>query len=310
MPQRDVLAELRAARTAAPDEVRERVLTLAAAAAPPKRTTFTWRRALVVCVPVAAAVAAAVVLTRPSHPTAVHVTDYGTQTTPLSTRSAGADSVHGEALVVPSAKQRVQLVGTSLALRTRDISGGVKRAVQIATSLGGYAASVHADLSSAELTLKVPRTHLQEAMARLSQLGKITAENVQVTDETAGLNATDRRIARLQAQIAALRAQNAPTTKVEPLVARVKALQRSEAATRRAAHYATVDLSLATPQAAAPAHHRHGPLHGIGVALRWLGIGAVYALAVGGPVIVLLALLWLAARLVRRRRVDALLSRP
>jgi hypothetical protein len=36
----------------------------------------------------------------------------------------------------------------------------------------------------------------------------------------------------------------------------------------------------------------------------------VYALAIGGPVLVLLGLLWLAARLLRRRRVDALLSRP
>jgi hypothetical protein len=40
-----------------------------------------------------------------------------------------------------------------------------------------------------------------------------------------------------------------------------------------------------------------------------VGIGAVYALAVGGPFVVLLALVWLAARLVRRRREEALLSR-
>ncbi len=313
MPQRDVLAELRAAHVPAPEEVRERVLMLAAAAAPPKRSSFTWRRALVLALPVAAAVAAAVVFTRPStHPHTTTLADEARVAHGSIAGSAqkGAAPHPYRALVVPSAKQRVQIVGTYLALRTKDVSSGVKHAVQIATSLGGYAASVHVDLHTADLTLKVPRAHVQQAMARLSQLGTITAENVQVTDETAGLNTTDRQIAKLQAQIERLRAAAAPASKIDPLVARVQALQRREAATRRAAHYATVELHLATPQAAQPAHHGHGPLHGIGVALRWLGIGAVYALAVGGPVLVLLGLVWLAARLLRRRRVDALLSRP
>jgi len=42
--------------------------------------------------------------------------------------------------------------------------------------------------------------------------------------------------------------------------------------------------------------------------LTWLGIGAVYALAVGAPVAVLLTLLWLAVRTVRKRRENALLE--
>jgi hypothetical protein len=50
-------------------------------------------------------------------------------------------------------------------------------------------------------------------------------------------------------------------------------------------------------------------LHGLGVAFRWIGIGAVYAFALGTPLVVVLALLWLALRTVRRRREDALLSR-
>ena len=45
------------------------------------------------------------------------------------------------------------------------------------------------------------------------------------------------------------------------------------------------------------------------VALKWLGVGAVYALAVGGPIMLLIALVWLATRFVRRRREEALLSR-
>ena len=65
MSQRDLVAELRAARVAAPPEVRERVRLIARSATPPRRV-FTWRRALVVALPAAAAIAAAVVFTRPA----------------------------------------------------------------------------------------------------------------------------------------------------------------------------------------------------------------------------------------------------
>ena len=69
-------------------------------------------------------------------------------------------------------------------------------------------------------------------------------------------------------------------------------------------------VHVATAALAAPLHHRHGPLHGLGVAAYWTGIGAVYALAFGLPLLALAALLYVAGRAVRRRRVDALLSRP
>ena len=51
-----------------------------------------------------------------------------------------------------------------------------------------------------------------------------------------------------------------------------------------------------------------GPLHGLGVAFHWIWIGAVYALALGGPLLLLLGLAWLAARAVRRHRENALLG--
>lgn len=310
MSQRDLVAELRAARVEAPAEVHERVRLIAGAAPARPTRRVTRRGALVAAVPVAAAVAAAMlVVTRPSH---------HEQTVAPSVRSAptvahGSIAGAQKALPVPSTPQRVQVVGTALFLRTRDVSGGVKRAVRIVAALGGYPASIHAethgDLATADLTLKVPRSHVQQAMTRLAQLGTIVAENVDVQDRTASLNATDRTIARLQKRLAALRAAKAPKRQIEALTRRIQALQRSEAATRRAASYATVDLHLETPAAAAPAPKGHGPLHGIGVAFRYIGIGAAYALAIGGPAVVLLVLVWLAVRLVRRRREDALLNR-
>jgi hypothetical protein len=189
--------------------------------------------------------------------------------------------------------------------------------LRIASSLGGYAVSVNASTTgthaNADLTLKVPRSDVAEAVSRLSALGTIVGEQVEVQDVQGGLNATDRLIARLQRQLADLRAQSPQTNVVKrqiaAVTAHIEALQRQEAATQRATRYATIHLQLATKPAVAPKHRGHGPLHGLGVAFRWIGIGAVYALALGGPLVLLILLAWLAARFIRRRREDALLSR-
>jgi hypothetical protein len=212
----------------------------------------------------------------------------------------------------------VQRYGAYLALRvpTPDgVSTGVKRALQITKSLGGYAGSVHASTAgtsgSADLTLRIPRAHIQEAIARLSTLGTITAEQVDVQDLQTELSATDLRIARLQRRLAVLRSEPQSAQNdalIAALVAQVQRLQRTEAATIRSARYATVSLHLGTA-APKPAPAHHGPLHGLGVAFRWIGIGAVYALALGVPLLVVAWLVWIVARTVRRRREDALLSR-
>lgn len=323
MSQRDLVAELRAAHVEAPPEVRERV-RLVAAGAPAAPRRITWRRALVVVVPVAAAIAATIVFTRPdpnNKRTALeHVPAVNTPATVRglvpSPPTATGDTA--KAFAVPSAKNRVQIYDATLSLRVehaRDVSDGVKQALRITASLGGFSQSVHAEThgsaASADLKLRIPRSHVQEAMARLAQLGTITDENVSTVDQTALLNNTDRTIARLQKQLAVLRGQpKSPENdrRIAALITRIERLQRGAATTRRNAHYATVWLHLQTPIVTVAQKHKHGPLHGVGVALKWLGIGAVYALAIGGPVVVLLALLWLAARFVRKRRENALLE--
>src|SRR5665213_1459927 len=216
MSQRDLAAELRGARITAPSELRERVRLIAAADTTPTRR-LTWRRVLVVALPVAAAVAATVVFTRPSnnHPVATPlvirsaVIQHGAATKSLGSAAGVPDSVAGAGgaakLAVPSTPARVQVYGAYLALRLSSataVSDGVKSALRIASSHGGYPASVHATseakVASADLVLKIPRAHIQEAITRLSALGTITGEQVDIQDKTAGLNATDRTIARLQ----------------------------------------------------------------------------------------------------------------
>jgi hypothetical protein len=324
MSQHDLVAELRGSRIAAPAELRAHVRSIAASGAASPRPRFTWRRALVVVLPATAAIAAVLVVARPDADQRA-VSD-STQTT-LTLRAekslaappnAQSGSAGAARLAPQTTPGRVQRYGAYVALRvpTPDgVSDGVKRALRIASSLGGHPASVHATsqgkTASADLTLKIPRNNVQVAITRLSALGTITSEQVDIQDLQAGLNATDRSIERLQAQLAGLR-QSEQTDQVKAktaaLTARIERLQRSEAATLRAAHFATVSLHLQTPDKAAPAQRGHGPLHGLGVAFRWIGIVAVYLLALGAPLAVLAALGWWTVRALRRRRENALLA--
>jgi hypothetical protein len=128
------------------------------------------------------------------------------------------------------------------------------------------------------------------------------------------VNALDRTIARLQRQLRDLRARPqtpAVQRKIAALTARVQQLQRSRAETVRGARLATISLQLTTrTPAVQPKPVHHGPLHGAVVALSWLGIGALYALIVGGPVALFLLAVWLGARALRRRSERRLLERP
>jgi len=325
MSQRDLVAELRGSRIAAPAALRAHVRSIAAAGAPAASTRLTWRRALVVALPAAAAIVAAIVVTRPDdNQTAVSGAadqTYRAEKAPslaLPIPNVQSGSAGATRLAPQSSPGRVQQYGAFLALRvpTPDgVSDGVKRALRITTSLGGYPTSVHASshgkAASADLMLKVPRSHVQTAITRLSALGTITSEQVDVQDVQAGLNATDRTIARLQAQLATLRAAEQTDevkAKIAALTTRIQRLQRAEAAKIRAAHFATISLHLQTPAKAAPVHHGHGPLHGLGVALRWIGIGAVYALVLGLPLVLLVGLCWWTVRALRRRRENELLA--
>jgi uncharacterized protein DUF4349 len=329
MSQRDVVAEIRAAEVEAPAELRARVRLIAATAPPERRSLFNRRRLVAVLVPVAAAVAVAVVVTRPTnHPAAV-VQPFRTDLAPTitaegkakvaATPNAQTGSTAHLAPVTPSAT-RAQKYSASLTLRVPNataVSNTTKRAVAIISGLGGYVVSAHVDAASktasSELVLKVPKTNVRTAIARLSALGTITAEQVDIQDLQAGIATTDRTMQRLQRQLKSLRAEPVTPTvtrQITALTTRIQRLQRTEAATLRAARYATVSLRLATPAPVPPKHHGHGPLHGLDVAFRWIGIGAVYGLALGVPALVLIGLGWLGVRTIRRRRENALLSRP
>jgi hypothetical protein len=332
--QPELVAALRAARPLAPAELRERVRMLGADAAVPARPRLTWRRALVIAVPVAAAVAVAVVLVpRGGKETSTPAPPVERAAAPpTADNGAGAGSSGLAAKAAPSAGDayralpapslaRPQRYSAAIELRLRDadaVSAASQRATAIVAALGGFPSSLNVSAGGrtgfASLVFRVPRARVQTAVARLSSLGTIVGERVRIQDLGGQVSSGERRIARLQNRRAALKTVDPQTPErqrqIAALTAQIQKLRRENAATLRAASLATVSLGLSTPTAAAPvARHRDGPLQGLAVAFRWLWIGAVYAVALGLPFVLLGLVVWLVARSLRRRRVDALLSR-
>ncbi len=344
MSRPDLLGELRESRPLAPAEVREHVRRIAAQAEPAaRRHGFGWRRAFVLAVAGAAAAAAAAILLPGSarHSSSLSPTLRLAASPPAAvqrslapvTKSAaaptfasgvggtGAAANQRPALSVPgTSPSRVQRISAELELRvptTGAVSDASKRAVAIARALGGYPSSLEVNASGrsgyAQLVLRIPKQNLQQAVARLSSLGTITGENVSLEDITAEVEASTHKLARLEARLAAWQAEPQTTATERQIVAltgEIAALRRGRSTTVKNASYATVNVEMTTRQPPAPLHHGKSHFHGLLVAFGWVGVGAVYTLALGAPLVLLLALVWLAARTVRRRREDALLSRP
>src|SRR5439155_24368291 len=281
MSQLDLARTLRESRPVAPPDLRERVRLVVAQSAPPRRQFLTWRRALLVAVPVAIAVGAGVLATRPGQHDAQQQQPLAAETVDVSGSTGGAAHTAPQVrrslapLTVPASAKRIQRYSASLELRLRDaaaVSDASKRAIAIAHNLGGYEQRVNVHTAPtagyASILLRIPKRHVQEAVRRLTALGTIVSEDVQVQDLQGRVDATDRLIARLQQRLADLRAHVQDTQTIQQiasLTARIERLQRSRAATVRSARYATLNLQLTTRTPPAPTKHGHGPLHGLGV---------------------------------------------
>ena len=329
MSQLDLTAQLRGARPVVPAELRELVASIAAQAAPEPRPRrgFTWRRAAFVAVPaLALAIGAAALIPFGGNEQGAPEQAIGYPAGVVQARGAAAQQSTAFAKApstsdsaIPATSPRIQRVTMSLSLRVRNgdaVSEGTKQAVAIARSLGGYPSALNVDTAQrtgyANLVLRVPKQNVQKAVDRLSALGTIIGENVAIKDIQNQVDATTRKIERLVARRAAWE-QQAQTTETQAHIAaltdQIGKLRRGRNATVRNASFATVRLDLTTREAPAPVHHGNGPFHNLAVAFRVIGIGAVYALALGAPFLILFGLAWLGVRAVRRHRENALLSR-
>ena len=275
MSQRDLVAELRAAHVEAPPEVRERVRLIAAAApAPPRR--ITWRRALVVVVPVAAAIAATIVFTRP----AKHAPDRARTRTRRAAidraaagdagtrRGSGAEGVRRPVREEPRPGLRRDAVAPRRAcerrLRRRQARTPDRDVARRLLRVGARR-DARLERGRRPEAEDPARTMCSRRWRSSRSSARSPTRTCRPSTRPRGLNATDRQIARLQKQLATLRAEpQSPENdrRILALERQIVRLQRSEATTRLNAHYATVDLHLETPVVTVVPKHGHGPLHG------------------------------------------------
>ena len=316
----ELVGDLRALPTAAPDSLRERVRALGEPA--PRRTLpqVPW---LVVAPACVLALAAAAI---------VHgVVNSGAPSKPQAlTQSRAAHGVVG-ATVLPPDASRHQDYEASMTLRVKDLDALTDRAneaMQIARSYGGYVASVqqstHAgEPGEADLMLRVPVGRVEEAMVRLSELGTVLARQVSVVDLEQTLRQQRARILRLRLFIARATEELKGSLPADVRLRLQLQLQqarddlgratRANGATLNEAALSHVALTLTTQKAATPVQKGSSgrferAARDAGSFLAGAGAVILFLLIVLSPLIVLSAAAAVGLRAYRRREERRLLA--
>ena len=225
---------------------------------------------------------------------------------------------------------RAQRYSAQLTLSVKNIdalSNATQEALRITRDLGGYlvtASYATSDTGVSSLTLKVPTANVQDAIVRLSGLGKIVAQQVQIDDLQGQVDELTKHETALREQIARLSARLAATDLDAETRAGLEARRgaaRSALAQVRAARaqvnaearYATIQLNVQTRESAAVPAVPSRFDGAVDRAVEILGFEALivlYALVIVGPLALLALLVWLARRGLRRRQDEQLLSTP
>jgi hypothetical protein len=210
-----------------------------------------------------------------------------------------------------------------------DLSRSTQTVLDTVRSLGGAIETVDygtpsAGRGSAVIALRVPVARAQDALARFSSLGTITAQQVQIRDLQSGLDQESNRARALRRRIALLKAKLlSPTLTPVDRAALESRLADSQSAlesvlrgvhtTQQRAAFARFSLELDTGRGAAitPVAHT-GAFEGtaddaLGV-ISVVGRGALFAAIVGGPFVLFAAGAWWLARRFRRRAARRLLE--
>lgn len=342
-PSEALQQEIRAARPAAPAELRERV-RLVVAEEPARRPSFVQRlsprRFLLVAAPatlvVAVAAAGVIGLTRPGSPDEVAVSGAGEPGVAQPESDSAGSLESGRAFTTPPASGadaiapdpgRLQRIDAELSLRVEDVeelSSATQEAMRIARSLGGHVASVSYDATpggagSAQLALRVPTARVQNAIVQLSALGTILGQRFGIQDLQGTVDELARQITEAEQRVLQLQRQlDAPNlTDDERASLRIQLdearrvlaeLRRQRDGTRAEGRFATISLGLTTEEVTSTPGTEDGALDRIVDILRWEGLAVLFALVVVGPFLLLGLLVWLTLRLRRRRAETRLLA--
>jgi hypothetical protein len=267
----------------------------------------------------------------PESGTATLSTDAAQQRSLLEKAAPPAEATSGGVLgAVPPATSRAQIYTAELTVRVADVdalSARTQEAIRLTRRLGGYVVSANFDAGTegvSTLVVRVPVKRVQKAVAELSALGTLAAQDVSIRDAQGTLNNQTRRLHQLREEIARLRVQLArPDLSAADRAAlelRLARAQRQAAETRaaqkalaRRAAFATVSLELTTTDAAVAAPAPPGRIERaardaasvLAKEVAWI----LYALIVAAPFVLIAAALAVGARAARRRADDRLLSR-
>jgi hypothetical protein len=351
MTVNEIVEELRATRPQASDALRLQVLDATSRPVAPRPSLLDRLRGrrLLVVIPVAAGLAMtsaiAIGISRPesvreagpataveravTDPTRPSVgaapNDAQTEADRAALKAQGSST----APAVGPSLGRPQRFSAELALEVPDadaLSDSTQEALAIVRSLGGYAVSTSfdaaAETGAATLLVRVPTAKVQDALVRLSALGTIVGQRVQIDDLGDQVSSLEQRETTLRERIARLTAR-LTTEELDPetratLAARRTTAQREladvrvqAAAVNREASLATISLALRTEEATVvpttPSRFDRALDRTVDI-LAWEGIALLYAAVVAGPFLLLAAGLWVARRTQRRREDDRLLS--
>jgi Domain of unknown function (DUF4349) len=246
-------------------------------------------------------------------------------------RTSRTQAAEGVAPSLPPAGRATD-VDLWMELRLADadeLSAAANEAMGITRDLGGWVAASDIDTEGTEgkatLALRVPVARVEDATVRLSELGTVTGQQIETVDLQGGIDRRTARIERLEraVRILELRLDSGTLTPVHELRIRlrieryeneVRDLRRATRADRREAATSELTLALHTRRPAAGQGDEGGGVAGVTRdAVAFLGAAgaiALFAAIVISPVVLLLALLWLAFRARSRRLESRLLDRP
>ncbi len=350
MTSAELITELQASRPTASDPLRDRVRAIAAAEPVRRASPFarfshlSLRRFALVAVPATAVVllgtAGVIGLldsgSQPQVESSATRESYGQAATapprsqaPAPQLKAGAPPAADAAIPAPTAG-RAQRYSAQLTLAVKNVdalSDATQQALQITRDLGGYLVTVSyatSDTGTSSLTLKVPTANVQDAIVRLSGLGKIVSQQVQIDDLQGQVDeltkhetALREQIARLSARLAGtdLDAETRATLEARRDAARAELarVRTARAQVNAEAKYATIQLTLQTSQSAVVPATPSRFDDAVDRAVAILAVEAMvvlYLLVIVGPLALLALLAWLGRRGLRRRQEEQLLSAP
>ncbi|MFL6572207.1 MAG: DUF4349 domain-containing protein [Burkholderiales bacterium] len=270
----ELVRELRALPTDAPESVRERVRALGEPAPSRSLPSLPWRRSLFVLAPVCAlglVVAAVVHGVLNSVPNRQAVSGsavgssalhkglegsrqpehFGAVTTATPDFGLSLAPVAGQDAVVPPNPGRHQDYQATMTLRVRDLDALTDRtneAMRIVRSYGGYVASVQQSTQAgqpgqADLVLRVPIGRVETALVQLSDLGTVLNRQLSIVDLEQALRQQQERIVRLKVFIARATEQLKGDLPADVRLRLQLQLQQARADLSRAtrAHKATLD---------------------------------------------------------------------